>query len=128
MRRSLIAVLALALVGVGAPTLVLAAPRARAPNARGPSGPRLTAEPFAVRPGDTLVLRGRGFPKRAEIALFVGPPGDSTRIGGAQTGTRGRFVASIRIRRPSDPDRYLLRACHDGCRVTAIARFRIVAP
>lgn len=93
------------------------------------SGPSLTAEPQATAPGDTLVLRGRGFPRNAQIELLAGPPGgDAQRIGGAQTGRRGVFTARIRIRPRSDAGRFVALACHDACRVKASARFSILAP
>lgn len=121
-RRALTAVFVFALAS-GPAALAVAAQR-------GPDdGPRLTVEPGDVAPGDTLVVHGAGFPRRAQITLFAGTPhGDSLRIGSAQTGRRGGFSASIRIRRPSDPHRYVVRACHDDCRVAASARFRVVRP
>jgi hypothetical protein len=91
--------------------------------------PELTAAATAVKPGETLTLTGRGFPRNAHIALLAGPRGeDPQRIGGAQTGRRGSFTAKIRIRARSSPATLVARACVDACRVKASARFRIVAP
>jgi len=91
--------------------------------------PLLTADPVAVRPGEVLTLQGSGFPRDVHVALLAGPPhAEATRIGGARTGRRGRFVATIRIRERADPAALVALACHDGCRVKASVRFRIVAP
>ncbi|HEX7291495.1 MAG TPA: hypothetical protein VF250_10255 [Conexibacter sp.] len=91
--------------------------------------PQLTADATAVQPGETLTLVGHGFPRNAHLALLAGPPkADAERIGGAQTGRRGSFTATIRIRARSSPGALVARACFDGCRVKASARFRIVAP
>ncbi|HZV72792.1 MAG TPA: hypothetical protein VFF79_03665 [Conexibacter sp.] len=88
--------------------------------------PQLTAEPVAVRPGDALTLTGSGFPRNVHIALFAGPSdGRTTRIGGARTGRRGSFNATIHIRPGSAAGRFVAFACHDGCRVRASVRFRI---
>jgi hypothetical protein len=90
--------------------------------------PQLTADPTAVQPGETLTLEGRGFPPNAHVALLAGPPSaEAQRIGGAQTGRRGRFTATIRIRTHSSAGAFVALACFDGCRVKASARFRIVA-
>jgi hypothetical protein len=103
-----------------------AAPTARPAAAR---TPQITVAPTAVQPGETLTLEGRGFPRNAHIALFAGPPNaEAARIGGAQTGRRGRFAATIRIRAQSSPGALVALACFDACRVKASARFRIVAP
>jgi hypothetical protein len=91
--------------------------------------PQLTVEPATVQPGESVTLRGRGFPRNAHIALLAGrPDADGERIGGAQTGRRGRFVATIRIRSRSSAGVLVALACFDACRVKASARFRIVAP
>jgi hypothetical protein len=91
--------------------------------------PQVTADPTTVRPGETLTLTGRGFPRNAHLVLLAGPPQEETdRIGGAQTGRRGRFVARIRIRARSSAGAFVGSACFDACRVKASVRFRIVAP
>ncbi|HMJ01711.1 MAG TPA: hypothetical protein VK506_02145 [Conexibacter sp.] len=90
--------------------------------------PRLTAEPLAVAPGATIVLRGRGFPRNADIVLRAGPPhSEAVRIGSARTGRRGAFTAPIRIRLRASPGRFVALACHEGCTVKASTAFRIVA-
>jgi hypothetical protein len=90
--------------------------------------PQLTAEPSAVAAGSTLTLLGRGFPRNVHIALMAGPPqSEATRIGGATTGLRGRFSATIHIRPQASPGRFVAFACHDGCRIKATTTFRIVA-
>jgi hypothetical protein len=82
-----------------------------------------------VKPGETLRLTGRGFPRNAHLALMAGPPnGEATRIGGAQTGRRGSFTAKILIRARSSAGAFVALACFDGCGVKASARFRIVTP
>jgi hypothetical protein len=123
-RATVLAVLALL------PAAAVAAARTAAPAAgAGARIPELTAAPRAVQPGGTLTLEGRGFPRSVHVALLAGPPhGDAVRIGGAQTGRRGHFVATIHIRARADGGVLVARACHDGCSVTASARFRIVAP
>lgn len=91
--------------------------------------PQLTADPTAVQAGETLTLQGTGFPSNAHVTLLAGPPNaEATRIGGASTGRRGRFTATIRIRPRSDASAMVALACHDACRVKASARFRIVGP
>jgi hypothetical protein len=123
MRRHAVIAFSVLAIGVGGDAAFSGAAQ------RTPAEPRLTTEPAAVAPGEALLLRGQGFPKRAQITLFATPPhGESIRIGSAQTGRKGGFSASIRIRVPSDPNRYVVRACHDSCRVAASAQFRIVAP
>jgi hypothetical protein len=108
---------------------VAAAGPARPPAHAVARTPQLTAEPSAVQPGEMLTLEGRGFPRNAHLALLAGPPGtEAERIGGAQTGRRGRFVATIRIRKPASAGPFVALACFDACRVKASARFRIVAP
>jgi hypothetical protein len=102
-----------------------------AAQAAQPSTPRpqLTADPLAVQAGTTVRLQGRGFPRNVHIALLAGPPhGEATRIGGASTGRRGRFTATIHIRPQSSPAAFVALACFDACRVKATAQFRIVAP
>jgi len=91
--------------------------------------PRLTADPVAVHPGEAVTLQGSGFPPNVHIALMAGPPhAEATRIGGAQTGRRGRFLAKIRIRSRSSAGAFVALACHDRCRVKASARFRVLEP
>jgi hypothetical protein len=124
LRHTAIAALVLlptATVAVAQPTAARPEPAARTP--------RLTVDPTAVQPGETPTLEGNGFPSNVHVALFAGPPHDATtRIGGAQTGRRGHFVATIRIRPHSSAGTFVALACHDGCRVKASVRFRIVAP
>jgi hypothetical protein len=94
-----------------------------------PRTPQLTAAPTAVQAGDTLTLQGTGFPRNVHVTLLAGPPNaEATRIGGASTGRRGRFTATIHIRPHSSAGAFVALACHDACRVKASARFRIVAP
>src|SRR5689334_2552364 len=91
--------------------------------------PTLTVDPPAVRPGDTLTLTGRGFPRNAQLTLLAGKPGEQGKqIGSAHTGRRGTFTATIRIRANSSAAALVARACFDACRVKAGARFRIVTP
>ncbi|HEV7771852.1 MAG TPA: hypothetical protein VGO48_01045 [Conexibacter sp.] len=91
--------------------------------------PQLTADPTAVQAGGTLTLQGTGFPRNIRVTLLAGPPNaEATRIGGASTGRRGRFTATIRIRPHSSSGAFVALACHDACRVKASAHFRIVAP
>lgn len=91
--------------------------------------PRLSADSATVKPGETLTLKGRGFPSNAHVALLAGPhAGDAKRIGGAETGTRGTFTAKIRIREHSSAAALVARACSDACSVKASTRFRIVTP
>jgi hypothetical protein len=93
------------------------------------SGPQLTAAPAAVEAGETVTLEGRGFPRNVHVALIAKPPhGEAIRIGGALTGLRGRFTATIHIRPRSAPRALVAFACVDACRVKATAQFRIVAP
>ena len=109
-----------------APATAVAAARPAAPAVR---TPQLTAAATAVRAGDTLTLTGTGFPRDAHVALLAGAPHkQATRIGGASTGRRGRFVATIHTRPHSDAGTFVVRACLDACRVEATVRFRIVAP
>jgi hypothetical protein len=90
---------------------------------------QLTAAPATVQPGDPVTLQGSGFPRNVHVALLAGPPhAQATRVGGAQTGRRGSFVATIHIRARADAGAFVALACHDACRVKASARFRIVAP
>jgi hypothetical protein len=91
--------------------------------------PTLTADQVAVQAGETVTLEGSGFPRNAHITLLAGPPhGTTSRIGGAETGRRGHFVATIHIRPHSSAGTFVVRACQDECRVKATARFRVVAP
>jgi hypothetical protein len=112
------------------PAATVATARPAAPPAHAAArAPQLTAEPDAVQPGETLTLEGRGFPRNVHLALLAGPRGtEGERIGGAQTGRRGRFVATIRIRKPATAGAFVAQACFDACRVKASARFRIVVP
>ena len=106
--------------------LLLALP-ATAVAATSPAAPQLTADPSAVQAGTTLTLTGTGFPRNAHVTLLAGPPdAEATRIGGATTGRRGRFTATIRIRPHSSTGAFVASACHDSCQVKATARFRIV--
>lgn len=108
------------------PATAVAVAQPASPAAR---TPQITLTPTAVEPGETLTLEGRGFPRNAHIALFAGRPNaEAERIGGAQTGRRGRFTATIRIRASSSAGALVARACFDACRVKASARFRIVMP
>jgi len=102
-----------------------AAPRAGA-SAR---APQLTAASATVKPGETLTLTGRGFPRNAQLVLLAGRrDGAAKRIGRAQTGRRGSFTAKIRIRDDSTAAAMVARACFNACSVQASARFRIVTP
>ena len=90
--------------------------------------PQLTADPAAVAAGATLSLEGRGFPRNVHVALMARPVhGEAIRIGGARTGSRGRFTATIQIRPRSSPGAFVAFACVDACRVKASAPFSIVA-
>jgi hypothetical protein len=118
-----------ALALLPAATVAVAQSTAAAPRQAATRSAQLTADPTAVQPGETVTLEGTGFPRNAHVALLAGPPhADPARIGGAQTGRRGRFVATIRIRTRSSAGAYVARACVDSCRVSASARFRIVTP
>jgi hypothetical protein len=121
---------ALAAVALLPATTVALAQPASAPSSHAAERtPQLTADTTTVKPGETLTLTGRDFPRNAHLALLAGPPkADAQRIGGAQTGSRGSFVAKIRIRARSSAGAFVARACFDGCRVKASARFRIVTP
>lgn len=104
-------------------------PAATVAVARPVAPPQLTAEPATVQPGDTFRFTGTGFPRNAQIALFAGPRNtEAQRIGSAQTGRRGRFVATIRVRARSSARAFVAIACVDACRIKASVRFRIVAP
>jgi hypothetical protein len=92
------------------------------------SAPQLIADRAVVQPGATLTLQGRGFPRDAHIALLARQlHGERMRIGGARTGSRGSFTATIHIRPGSAAGRVVAFACHDACRVKASADFRIAA-
>lgn len=122
------ALFALALLPAVTVAVAVAQPAATPPRAAGTT-PSLTTDTTTVRPGETLTLTGRGFPRNERLALLAGPPKeDGQRIGGAQTGRRGSFTAKIRIRARSDAGAFVARACFDACRVKASVRFRIVAP
>jgi len=116
-----LALLPAAAIAVAQPTT----PRLRAAERT----PRLTTDAATVKPGETLTLTGRGFPRNAHLALLAGAPNaNAKRIGGAQTGQRGTFVAKIQIRAHSSAGAFVARACSDACSVKASARFRIVTP
>lgn len=116
------------LVLLPAATIAVAQPASPRSHATERS-PRLTADSATVKPGETLTLTGRGFPRNAHLALLAGAPdGDAKRIGGAHTGQRGTFVAKIQIRARSSAGAFVARACFDACNVKASARFRIVTP
>ena len=79
--------------------------------------------------GTALTLEGRGFPRNVHVALMAKPAhGETIRIGGALTGLRGRFTATIHIRPRSTPGALTALACFDACRVKATTQFRILAP
>ncbi len=103
---------------------------ATAEAAKAPArGPQLTATPTAVEAGTTVTLEGRGFPRNVHVALMAKPAhGETIHMGGALTGLRGRFTATIHIRPRSAPRALVALACVDACRVKATAQFRIVAP
>jgi hypothetical protein len=107
----------------------VAVAHAEAPGAPGARTPQLTADRPAVPPGRSLTLHGTGFPRNTHVALLAGPPhGETARIGGALTGRRGSFSATIRIRPGSSPHVFMALACVERCHVKATARFRIVTP
>jgi hypothetical protein len=111
------------------PVAAVAGARPPAQSAPAARTPQLTADPTAVQAGGTMTLQGTGFPRNVHVTLLAGPPNaDATRIGGASTGRRGRFTATIRIRPNSSAGAFVALACHDACRVKASTRFRIVAP
>jgi hypothetical protein len=117
-----------ALVLLPAAAAVAAQPTAPAVQAV-ERAPTLTVAPTAVQAGGSVTLTGTGFPRNVHVSLMAGPPhAEAARIGGASTGRRGRFVATIRIRPRSSARTLVAVACHDACRVKATARFRIVAP
>ncbi len=90
--------------------------------------PRLGATPTAARPGASLELTGRGFPASAHLVLLVRRPhGRTVRMGSAVTGSRGGFVATIRIRSRAAAGTFDAIACQDACRVQVSVRFRIVS-
>jgi hypothetical protein len=111
------------------PVAAVAGARPGSPSAPAARTPQLTADPIAVQAGDTVTLTGTGFPRNVHVNLLAGPPhAEATRIGGASTGQRGRFTATIRIRPHSSAGAFVALACHDACRVKASTRFRIVGP
>jgi len=117
-----------ALLVLPAATAVARPPSAQPPHAAARVA-QLTAERTTVQPGEALRLEGRGFPRNAHIALLAGPSrAEAERIGSAQTGRRGQFVATIRIRARSAAGALVALACSDACRVRASVRFRIVTP
>jgi len=92
-------------------------------------GPRLTADPLVVQPGGALTLHGSGFPHRARLTLLAGAPHHAQRrIGSATTGSRGVFVATIRIRARSAAGTFVASACSARCHAKASVRFHIAAP
>jgi hypothetical protein len=128
LRRIALVLLVLLLGAVAFATVGDARPARRAAHVV-VRAPQLTADPGAVQPGATLTLVGRGFPRNVHVALLAGPSQDEAiRVGGARTGLRGRFSATIHIRPHSRAGHLVALACHDGCRVKASAPFRIVAP
>ncbi|HEU4701181.1 MAG TPA: hypothetical protein VFS37_01770 [Conexibacter sp.] len=125
LRCTTLAALALLPAATVAVAQSTAAPRLAAAD----QTPQLTTASATVKPGETLTLKGRGFPSNAHLALLAGPPNAGTRrIGGAQTGRRGTFTAKIRVRADSSAGALVARACFDACTVKASARFRIVTP
>ena len=121
------ALAALALLPVA--TVALAQPVSAPQSHVAERTPQLTADRTAVKPGETLTLRGHGFPHNAHLALMAGPPdGEAERIGGAQTGRRGSFTAKIQVRARSSAGPFVALACFGGCGVKASTRFRIVTP
>ncbi len=117
--RSARAALVLASIG-----LLGSAPALGAGAAR--PDPRLTADRAAVSPGAALHLTGSGFPHRARIVLLAGArESDAKRIGSAVSGSRGGFLATVRVRQRAAAARIVVVACSDACRVRASARFRI---
>jgi hypothetical protein len=121
-------VLVVLLLSAPAVTVAAARPAASAPPPAART-PQLTADPTAAHAGATLTLQGKGFPRNVHVTLLAGPPGaKATPMGGASTGRRGRFTATIHIRPHSSAGALVALACEDACRVKASARFRIVAP
>ncbi|MFL5818196.1 MAG: hypothetical protein ACJ76L_11430 [Conexibacter sp.] len=117
---------ALAALLLSSSVAAVAGARPAAPSA--PPAPQLTADRTAVQAGGTLTLQGTGFPRNAHLTLLAGPrAADASRIGGATTGRRGRFTATIHIRPHSSAGALVALACHDACRLKASTRFRIVA-
>lgn len=91
--------------------------------------PSLQATHAQILPGGTLVLHGTGFPQSAHVTLRAArPDGDANRIGSADTGRRGGFVARVKINANVPPGRYVATACHDRCRVKATTTFRVLRP
>ncbi|HXE44158.1 MAG TPA: hypothetical protein VN635_03065 [Conexibacter sp.] len=113
---------ALAIAALGACAAVAAAGAASSARTA-----QLTADRTTVRPGEQLELRGSGFPGNAHLTLLArSPHGPRARIGDAVTGSRGTFVATIRIRSRAAAGAVVALACHDACRVKASVGFRIV--
>lgn len=95
----------------------------------GVAGPVLLTDDARVTAGEALVVRGRGFPKNAHISLRAGRDGKGTsRIGSAETGRRGAFVARVRIDEDAHAGRYVAMACHDHCKVKATLHFHVQQP
>ncbi len=121
--RGALSATALVAVAVGAVAVTAPAQPSHA------AGATLAAEDARVPAGKVLVVRGRGFPHDAHVALRAGRAGGETaRIGGAHTGRRGSFVAEIRIDPDAPAGRYVAVACHDHCRVKAAVPFRVQRP
>ena len=101
-----------------------------APSVRLAENPAvLTTEDAHITAGETLVVRGSGFPRNAHIALRAGRDGRKTaRIGGAETGRRGSFVAEIRIEDDAVRGDYVAIACQDRCRIKATLLFHVRRP
>ncbi len=112
--------LALSLVAAGAATAVALA-------AQAPQEPVLQPDVARVAAGGTLVLHGHGFPAGAHLVLRAGERGGATRrIGSADTGRRGTFVARIAINRRVGRGHYVAVVCQQHCRVKASTSFRVV--
>lgn len=120
----------LVVLAVATAIAALASAQASGDGTAAPAGgPQLTADALVVKPGGALTVRGTGFPHQVRLTLLAGAPHHSaTRIGSATTGSRGRFVATIRIRARSAAGTFVASACSERCRVKGSVRFRIAAP
>lgn len=119
MRRCALLVVVLLIASGGA--LAFAAPQS--------AGPKLAVESAHVQAGGTVVVHGNGFPRRADVVLLAAAPHvRAKQIGTARTGVHGGFVAPIRIDIHATPGVYVATACHDGCRLKASVRFRVLSP
>lgn len=86
----------------------------------------LSTQDARIAAGETLVVRGHGFPRDAHIVLRAGRDGRKTeRIGDAETGRRGSFVAKIHIEADAVRGAYVAMACHDRCRIKATLLFHV---